>query len=104
MSNLAQPSQFERVIFNMAGEGKRKNSIAIMKRTFRELRNDVRTGLVRIARSLTQRFASRRLSARGFASPRMCPFCGLITPRAKSFCLECKRPLRPIQAERETAR
>jgi hypothetical protein len=33
---------------------------------------------------------------------RMCPFCGLITPRAKSTCLECGRQLRPVQAERET--
>jgi hypothetical protein len=94
MSNLAQPSQSKRVIFSWQVK-KEKNSIAIMKRTFRELRNDVRTGLVRIARSLTQRFASRRPSAQSFASPRMCPFCGLITPRTKSSCLECGKSLAP---------
>ena len=34
---------------------------------------------------------------------RMCPFCGLITPRAERICLECGKPLRAIQAERKTA-
>jgi len=37
-------------------------------------------------------------------SQRMCPFCGLITPRAKRFCLECGKPLRAIQVERKDAR
>jgi hypothetical protein len=26
---------------------------------------------------------------------RMCPFCGLITPRFKAFCLECGKSLNP---------
>lgn len=26
---------------------------------------------------------------------RMCPFCGLITPRHKTFCLECGKSLKP---------
>ena len=30
-----------------------------------------------------------------FASQRMCPFCGLITPRHGTFCLECGKSLRP---------
>ena len=30
-----------------------------------------------------------------FASQRMCPFCGLITPRHESCCLECGKALRP---------
>ena len=29
-----------------------------------------------------------------FASQRMCPFCGLITPRRKSCCLECGKVLK----------
>ena len=53
---------------------------------------------------LRKLFGIFRLQAEEVRPQRMCPFCGLITPRAKSFCLECKRPLRPIQAERETAR
>jgi hypothetical protein len=30
-----------------------------------------------------------------FASQRMCPFCGLITPRYKRYCLECGKSLKP---------
>jgi hypothetical protein len=26
---------------------------------------------------------------------RMCPFCGLITPRSKAFCMECGKSLKP---------
>ena len=29
-------------------------------------------------------------------SQRMCPFCGLITARAKAFCLECGKALREV--------
>ena len=29
----------------------------------------------------------------GYASQRMCPACGLITPRAKAACLECGKVL-----------
>jgi hypothetical protein len=30
-----------------------------------------------------------------FTSQRMCPFCGLITPRFRSCCLECGKSLKP---------
>ena len=30
-----------------------------------------------------------------FASQRMCPFCGLITPRHEAGCLECGRAFKP---------
>jgi hypothetical protein len=30
-----------------------------------------------------------------FAPQRMCPFCGLITPRHKRYCLECGKVLKP---------
>ena len=30
-----------------------------------------------------------------FASQRMCPFCGLITSRRKTCCLECGKSLKP---------
>ena len=30
-----------------------------------------------------------------FTSQRMCPFCGLITPRYETCCLECGKALKP---------
>ena len=30
-----------------------------------------------------------------FASQRVCPFCGLITPRYETCCLECGKALKP---------
>jgi hypothetical protein len=33
------------------------------------------------------------VNRRGFSPQRMCPFCGLITPRSKSLCLECGKHL-----------
>jgi len=35
---------------------------------------------------------------------RMCPFCGLITPRAKRSCLECGKSLSPVPLERVEAK
>ena len=30
-----------------------------------------------------------------FTSQRMCPFCGLVTPRHEACCLECGRAFKP---------
>jgi hypothetical protein len=30
-----------------------------------------------------------------FTPQRMCPFCGLITPRSKVYCLECGKSFKP---------
>jgi hypothetical protein len=38
------------------------------------------------------------------ASPGMCPFCGLITPRSQPFCLECGKSLRGAQLGAKDAR
>jgi hypothetical protein len=35
---------------------------------------------------------------------RMCPFCGLITPRAKRSCLECGKSLSAVPVERIEAK
>jgi hypothetical protein len=35
------------------------------------------------------------MNSRDFASQRMCPFCGLITSRRKTCCLECGKTLKP---------
>jgi len=37
-------------------------------------------------------------------SQRVCPFCGLITPRAKRVCLECGKSLSAVSLERKEAR
>jgi hypothetical protein len=41
--------------------------------------------------------------AQTVGSQRMCPFCGLITPRSERFCLECGKSLRGVQPERKEA-
>jgi transposase len=38
--------------------------------------------------------------AEEYRSQRMCPFCGLITPRAKRVCLECGKSLSDVSLER----
>jgi hypothetical protein len=35
------------------------------------------------------------MNSADFASQRMCPFCGLITSRRKTCCLECGKTLKP---------
>jgi hypothetical protein len=35
------------------------------------------------------------MNGKDFASQRMCPFCGLITSRRKTCCLECGKTLKP---------
>jgi len=42
--------------------------------------------------------------AREYGSQRMCPFCGLITPRSKRLCLECGKSLTGVQLGRKDAR
>jgi predicted amidophosphoribosyltransferase len=37
-------------------------------------------------------------------SQRMCPFCGLITPRAKRVCVECGKSLNDVSVERIEAK
>lgn len=53
----------------------------------------VRTLRAFIAASLRKLF---RMQPRDgdFASQRMCPFCGLITPRYETCCLECGKSLK----------
>jgi hypothetical protein len=41
-----------------------------------------------------RQFLVMRAHRRDYGSQRMCPFCGLITPRSKPLCLECGRMLK----------
>jgi hypothetical protein len=57
--------------------------------------------LALMVETLRKPFAKK---AGGFGSQRMCPFCGLITPRTKQSCLECGKSLRGVRIERKDAR
>ena len=41
------------------------------------------------------KFVRMRMHGRDYGSQRMCPFCGLITSRYKTWCLECGRSFKP---------
>ena len=43
------------------------------------------------------KFFAKQTYRREFGSQRMCPFCGLITSRSKSSCLECGKSLQSTQ-------
>jgi hypothetical protein len=45
--------------------------------------------------------ASVRPQTQEVRSQRVCPFCGLITPRAKRVCLECGNSLSAVSLERK---
>jgi hypothetical protein len=48
-------------------------------------------GLLAVVFAAAMVYKLRRIrpGMEGFASQRMCPACGLITPRAQAACLEC---------------
>jgi len=56
-----------------------------------------------IADSIVKLLAKRESPTQQYESQRMCPFCGLITPRSKRLCLECGKPLRGLPLERKDA-
>ncbi len=68
----------------------------LMEPVLRQFRDDFRRRLARITGSVSRMFASLTPPVRGFPSARMCPFCGLITPRSKTSCLECGKSLAPV--------
>jgi len=74
-----------------------------MEPVLRRFRNRVRTRLASVAHGFTKLLAVLRPRGNDFGSQRMCPFCGLITPRSGRLCLECGKSLRGIQVERKDA-
>jgi len=42
-----------------------------------------------------KRLAGKKPREKEFAPQRMCPFCGLITPRGELYCLECGKSFKP---------
>jgi hypothetical protein len=59
--------------------------------------------LAAIANFFAKLFVTFKPPAQTVGSQRMCPFCGLITPRAERFCLECGKLLRGLPLETEEA-
>jgi len=68
------------------------------------LGNRLRRRLASITNLFEKFRATLAPGAQQVGSQRMCPFCGLITPRAKRLCLECGKPLRAVQVERKNVR
>ena len=60
-----------------------------MESNIRWLRNRFRRRLAFMTDWFTELFATLQPKDRTSESQRMCPFCGLITPRRKACCLEC---------------
>lgn len=55
-----------------------------------------RSLLASIADSFSRILGRLKPRSSDFASQRMCPFCGRITPRYKSSCLECGHALQRV--------
>ena len=70
----------------------------------RRFDNRFRGWLAVILDSFAKQFAKPERPTQEYGSQRMCPFCGLITPRSKRLCLECGKPLRGVQLEHRDAR
>jgi len=66
-----------------------------METVSRPFRGRLRRGLAQVTVLLTKLLAILTPQSREFRSQRICPFCGLITPRSKTFCLECGKSLSP---------
>jgi hypothetical protein len=66
-----------------------------MEASLRPLRNRIRRRLAYIIGLFGKLPATLRPPTPEVRLQRMCPFCGLITLRHKTSCLECGRSLRP---------
>ena len=66
-----------------------------MALSVRRFRNRLRGRLAFIAEWLISRFTNFKREDRDFKSLRMCPFCGMITSRYKTCCLECGKLFKP---------
>ena len=54
-----------------------------------------------LARGISGAIAGLSPPSKDYGSQRMCPFCGLITPRSKRLCMECGKPLKAIHVDRK---
>jgi hypothetical protein len=70
----------------------------------RRLRRGFSGWFAQITDSFMKLRAKPSSPAQKYGSQRMCPFCGLITPRSKRLCLECGKSLRGLPLERKDAK
>lgn len=70
----------------------------------RRVRGSFGIWLASIPDAFVKFLAKRKSPGQQCGSQRMCPFCGLITPRSKRLCLECGKPLRAVHPERKDAK
>jgi hypothetical protein len=68
--------------------------VPAMMRALYSLFSRVR-GFPGLISALLKKLPGMKLRDDEFAPQRMCPFCGLITPRRKRYCLECGKSLKP---------
>jgi hypothetical protein len=61
--------------------------------TVDRLRNRFRRKMAAVADLFSRVLASTHPATKSRSLQRMCPFCGLITPRVGRNCLECGKPL-----------
>jgi len=66
-----------------------------MEANLRRFLSRLRRKLAFITDSFTKVHATLKPEDADFRPQRMCPFCGLITSRQKTCCLECGRSLKP---------
>jgi hypothetical protein len=84
--------------------GRKMKKVSRMEPIQGPLRNRLRRRLASLAALFAKFRATLAPEAEQVRSQRMCPFCGLITPRAKRHCLECGKPLRALQVEPKDVR
>jgi hypothetical protein len=68
--------------------------IKAMMPELNQLLSHVRSSLAYLS-TLAKKLLGKKAPDKEFAPQRMCPFCGLITPRGKVYCLECGKSLKP---------
>jgi hypothetical protein len=72
--------------------------------SIRRLRNHFIRTLGLLADSLASMFAKLKPETQVMGTQRMCPFCGLITPRAKGKCLECGKSFGQVALKPKAAK
>jgi hypothetical protein len=65
-----------------------------MKRALDQLFSRVRSSLAFLS-VVAKKLVGMKPRDKEFGQQRICPFCGLITPRGKLYCLECGKSFKP---------